>query len=96
MASSCGIYAPRCRPSGRDVLLDPVPTSWWSSGLGLLHLLLGELGLLGVAQQLGDGGLDVLGGLAGGLPLVAEQFSAGLDWALPAVFDMISHSSTRV
>ena len=47
-----------------------------ASGLALLHLLLGELGLLWVTQQFGYGDLDGLGGCVVGLPLVA-QYSAG-------------------
>ena len=37
------------------------------------HLLLGECGLLGVAEELVYGDLYGLAGLTGGLPLVAEQ-----------------------
>ena len=43
----------------------------WTSGLIILHLLLGEFSLLGVAEQLGYSGLDGLGSLAAWLPLVS-------------------------
>ena len=44
---------------------------WVPWNLRGLHLPFGERGLRRVAQELGDGGLDGLGGLAVGLPLVA-------------------------
>ena len=42
------------------------------SGLAILHLLLGELGLLWIAEQLGNGDLNGLGGFTAGLPMVAQ------------------------
>ena len=48
-----------------------------ASGLALLHLPLGELGLLWIAEQLGYGGLDGLGGFTAGLPLVAQHSAGG-------------------
>ena len=52
-----------------------------------LHLSLGELGLLWIAEHLGDGGLDDLDGFAVGWPLMTDQFSSYVGLGLATGFE---------
>ena len=79
-----------------DLDVANTPGVKWTSGLGFLHLLLGELVLLWFTEQLGDGDLNGLGGLLLGCHWWRSKERASLDWDLPGDLDMISVLSIRV